>query len=424
MKFKTEFAIYFVVLALFSAVTAFTLLESRRRIADSFYINMAENAQGMATVLARCAFLTDRDYKELKECTFLEAMDHPATRLLIERTKDLGKICNIRYVYVFAPLSDSEIKYHVDSTNASFYDAKPGTPLNLVWLLDVLCDKNDLKKVDTPEKRKKYYSDINRYSFIRQNLKVVIENRKSSYEHSVDEWGDLITGYAPIYTVEGTFVGMLGVDISIDSYVKIWHTSFTKLLVAYAMSFTMFLFLMLIIYRKFRITDRNAKYTDSLTGAFNRRYQDDNLSWILARPPFSQSKFISFIMIDMDHLKDINDTYGHAYGDKVIKKLYSCLSEVMEGTESVIIRWGGDEFISVTGTEREEELDSLLCSLCGKIKENGIEKKGHVSVSIGCRTVPREKLNLSDIERYIRAADEALYESKNNGRDRFTVTSE
>ena len=217
---------------------------------------------------------------------------------------------------------------------------------------------------------------------------------------------------------------MLGVDISIDSYVKIWHTSFTKLLVAYAMSFTMFLFLMLIIYRKFRITDRNAKYTDSLTGAFNRRYQDDNLSWILARPPFSQSKFISFIMIDMDHLKDINDTYGHAYGDKVIKKLYSCLSEVMEGTGSVIIRWGGDEFISVTGTEREEELDSLLCSLCGKIKENGIEKKGHVSVSIGCRTVPREKLNLSDIERYIRAADEALYESKNNGRDRFTVTSE
>ena len=135
----------------------------------------------------------------------------------------------------------------------------------------------------------------------------------------------------------------------------------------------MFLFLMLIIYRKFRITDRNAKYTDSLTGAFNRRYQDDNLSWILARPPFSQSKFISFIMIDMDHLKDINDTYGHAYGDKVIKKLYSCLSEVMEGTGSVIIRWGGDEFISVTGTEREEELDSLLSGHVVSV----IKVKGH-----------------------------------------------
>ena len=426
MKYKMELVVYLVILTLFSAITMFALLESRNRVAEDYFQNMTDSAEGIAVILARTTVITDNDLKELKGMSFIDSQSHPLNKQLEERTKGLCSICNIRYAYIMAPLSSSEIKYHVDSENKGFYGIKAGTPLNLIWLLDVLCDDNDLKKTDTPQKRLEYYKDINRYSYIRDEQKNILKNRTSTTEHTMDEWGSLITAYAPVYTVEGSFVGMLGIDISTERYESIWHESFSLVMAVYAFSFFVFLFLTLWIYRKFRIADRHAKYTDALTGAYNRRYQEDIIPSILMKPPFREAKYIVFIMVDIDHFKNMNDTYGHAFGDCRLKTLYSYLCDAVKRMSGVVIRWGGDEFMSVMRADDISEIELLMDELCATVREHcdcesGCSDVG-MSVSVGCHVVPHDKFDTSAQERYISAADHALYEAKKRGRDCFVVT--
>ncbi|MEG1799010.1 MAG: diguanylate cyclase [Synergistaceae bacterium] len=426
MKYKMELVVYLVILTLFSAITMFALYESRNHVADDYFRSMASGAEGLAVVLARTTIITDKEFEELKKLSFIDAQDHHLNKELVKRTKNLYNVCNIRYAYLMSPLSPSEVKYHVDSENAEFYGTKAGTPLNLVWLLDVLCDANDLKKTDTPQKRIQYYKDINRYSFIREEQKSVLKNQKSVTEHTEDEWGNLITAYAPVYTVEGSFVGMLGIDISAERYKSIWYKSYSLVMVAYAFSFFVFLFLTLWIYRKFRIADRHAKYTDALTGAYNRRYQEDIIPSILLKPPFRDAKYIVFVMVDIDYFKNMNDTYGHAFGDCRLKALYGCLKNVVERKQGVVVRWGGDEFMSALPVNSLEEHKSLLTELCARVMEYRDEGDcAHdvgMSISAGSHIVVRDKFDINELERYINSADRALYEAKNSGRNCFVVT--
>lgn len=303
MKIKAELSVYLAILAVFSVVTFYVLLESRSLIADDYYTNMAKSAEAIATVLSRSLAVTDKEVKELKKLSFEDTLEHPANMRLSRCTRDLGDIYNIHYAYLMMPLLPEEVKYRVTKENAKFFDAEEGTPLNLIWLLDVLCDEEGRKKVDTPEKKKEYYEDVFRYSILRDDLRnIFIYKRNKSFRDN-DEWGDVIAGTAPIYTTEGNYIGAIGVDISIKKYTETWYKSFTKLLVAYAATFSMFLFLTLWIYRKFRKADLKAKYTDALTGAYNRHYYDEILPSMLYSARFKKYKYLAFIIIDMDNLK-------------------------------------------------------------------------------------------------------------------------
>lgn len=419
MKHRMELVIYVVILTLFSAVTLFTMFESRERVAADFFDNMSRGAEAIAAVLAQTTIITDKDMAELKSMPFVEAVSHPLNKRLIEHTKDLYDIYHIRYAYIMTPLKASEIRYHVDKSNTDFYGTEVGEPLNLMWLLDVLCDKEDLKKTDTPQEYEDYYKDINRYSYIRDGQQNILKNRRIASERTIDEWGGLITAYAPVYTVEGNFAGMLGIDISTDRYSSIWHKAFSILLAAYSLTFCLFLFLTLWIYRKFSIADRNAKYTDSLTGAYNRRYQEDHLTAILASQHYAKEKNIAFIMVDIDHFKTINDTYGHALGDISIRKLYTCLRDVIGQEKGVVVRWGGDEFMAIAGVADMEEAESILAGICARVKSSRAIDAVVMSVSVGCCVVPRTSLKISEVESYINRADAALYEAKDKGRDCF-----
>lgn len=423
MKHRMELVVYVVVLTLFSAITLFAMFESRKWVAAEFFENMSEGAQAIAVAFARTTVITDKDLAELKSLSFADAVVHPLNKQLTERTKDLFEIYNIRYAYIMAPLEPSEVKYHVDKDNADFYGAKPGTPLNLIWLLDVLCDKEDLQNTDTPQKYAEYYKDINRYSYIRKEQQIILNNKINAKEHTIDEWGDLISAYAPVYTVEGNFVGMLGIDISEKRYASIWNRAFTKLLAAYALTFSFFLFLTLWIYRKFSIADRNAKYTDYLTGAYNRRYLMEHLPPMLAGARYARKDNLAFVMVDIDNFKNINDSYGHALGDASIKELYACLRCVIDKEKGVIVRWGGDEFMAVVGVDGIEDAEYMLSKLCACIKKDSSISSVAMSVSVGCSVASRAHINVSDIEPYINRADAALYEAKHKGRDCFVVVA-
>ncbi len=155
-------------------------------------------------------------------------------------------------------------------------------------------------------------------------------------------------------------------------------------------------------------------YYDPLTGVYNRRK-----FFSLAEKKFEENKQNLYaVMLDIDKFKNINDTYGHAVGDKVIKSIAKVLSDnIAEGT--VLARLGGEEFVSLCNKESDEEVFECLESIRKKIEN--IEIKDDEGRIIKC-TISDGIAKCSDdsptLDHLLHKADEALYEAKNKGRNR------
>ncbi len=166
--------------------------------------------------------------------------------------------------------------------------------------------------------------------------------------------------------------------------------------------------------------------TDPLTGCFNRRYLFQMLEYQLAVEQRYQMPF-SLLMFDVDHFKRINDTYGHHIGDEVL----CCISEAVRGRlrdSDIFSRYGGEEFtVYLPHTKGEdalkvaEQLLRLIESLVISTDQGDIR----VTISIGLISVPGESYNGENPRQFmlemIRKADNALYQAKNQGRNRIVI---
>jgi len=160
--------------------------------------------------------------------------------------------------------------------------------------------------------------------------------------------------------------------------------------------------------------------TDPLTGLNNRRYLMGFLHREFERARRSAST-VAAIMLDIDHFKRINDEFGHAAGDLVLTELARLLNQSIRGSD-MVCRYGGEEFLlilpgaTLDGARlRAEQIRRLINNQ--NMKFNG-QPLGLITVSLGVALFPD---HAADTESLIRAADEALYESKNAGRNRVSV---
>ncbi|MDP3267151.1 MAG: diguanylate cyclase [Sulfuricurvum sp.] len=175
------------------------------------------------------------------------------------------------------------------------------------------------------------------------------------------------------------------------------------------------------IYRLNRII-KEQSIRDPLTGVYNRRYLDETLPREIARASRELSD-LSIVMLDLDHFKIINDTYGHAAGDEVLKKIATCLLNLIRQND-FIARFGGEEFIIVMpGMPADQAYERM--EICRKEMENTItlynNKKIAITISAGisgCTTYHETQDEL------IKKADDALYESKEQGRNRITLAKQ
>lgn len=127
---------------------------------------------------------------------------------------------------------------------------------------------------------------------------------------------------------------------------------------------------------------------------------------------------VSFIMLDIDHFKKINDTYGHTVGDVVLKELASILSDSIRDTDFVG-RYGGEEFSIVLTNANEENTYEMCEGIKDKI-QNHIFYAGDISIKVTVSTGYYVKTSKDPISSFdmIKKADEALYRAKKNGRNR------
>ncbi|MBI5095403.1 MAG: diguanylate cyclase [Candidatus Hydrogenedentes bacterium] len=154
---------------------------------------------------------------------------------------------------------------------------------------------------------------------------------------------------------------------------------------------------------------------DSLTGLLNRRAILERLHEELVRAR-REGDLLAIGMCDIDHFKQVNDTYGHQTGDDVLCGLTQILSESLREYDSVG-RMGGEEFLVIMPMKSGADYTSRLDRLCGRISESKITTRSgelSITVSIGVASAAGE----STVDTILEAADTALYGAKNEGRNR------
>jgi two-component system cell cycle response regulator len=159
---------------------------------------------------------------------------------------------------------------------------------------------------------------------------------------------------------------------------------------------------------------------DSLTGLYNRRYLTAHLAALMDRT-LRTGKALSLLMIDVDHFKVVNDTYGHAIGDEVLIAVGERLSRHLRSFDTVA-RWGGEEFVVVMPEAEARVAHAVAERLRARIADEPIPVKHEVgqlsvTISIGIAISGDGLANPDDL---LRAADGAMYEAKRQGRNRVT----
>jgi diguanylate cyclase (GGDEF)-like protein/PAS domain S-box-containing protein len=159
---------------------------------------------------------------------------------------------------------------------------------------------------------------------------------------------------------------------------------------------------------------------DPLTGMFNRRYMEESLAREVHRATRKKTQ-IGIIMIDLDHFKQFNDTFGHAAGDALLRELSYFLKKSFRG-EDIACRYGGEEFVIILP---ETPLDITLKraeSLLEEIRHLNVQHLGRtlgtITTSLGVAVFPDHG---TTGETVMRAADAALYQAKERGRDQVAV---
>ncbi len=156
---------------------------------------------------------------------------------------------------------------------------------------------------------------------------------------------------------------------------------------------------------------------DSLTGIYNRRFGYNRIQEEFSRSIRSNTA-LSLIMLDIDHFKVINDTYGHTIGDKMILLISKSIKEaIREG--DILIRYGGEEFLCVLPGAGLHDASLIAERIRITVKDSVLksdDQEIQATVSLGTATYPNKEI--TDIQQFIHLADNAMYSAKNSGRNK------
>ena len=186
---------------------------------------------------------------------------------------------------------------------------------------------------------------------------------------------------------------------------------------AFVISFSMIITWLVSAWLVFSVTEQSRRLkdmavTDPLTGAYNRRYLEEQASQAMESwQRYRQSS--TMLLIDVDFFKRINDKYGHAVGDTAIKRLVEVISGRIRAVDT-LCRFGGEEFVVLlqgTGIHGATRVADELRSI---VEQTKILPEGNVTISIGvCEVIAAD-----NVDQWFKLADAALYLAKRNGRNR------
>lgn len=240
---------------------------------------------------------------------------------------------------------------------------------------------------------------------------------------------DVIETYLPIRNAPGQIVGCMEFYIDITSY-RLAITlgvrnSVALLLLIMLVVFSISFFVIRVGVRQLKTAQRELHRMatiDALTGIYNRGMvlsrAEEELARIVRRDESVQANSLGVIMIDLDHFKQVNDTYGHQVGDQVLQITAQRISECMRAYD-IFGRYGGEEFLLVLPESGQKGAQSAAGRVHKAIRTKpfvigDLSLTVTTNLGVTCTSNPQENFDAT-----LKRADQALYEAKNSGRDKF-----
>jgi diguanylate cyclase (GGDEF)-like protein len=219
------------------------------------------------------------------------------------------------------------------------------------------------------------------------------------------------------------FAAICTICSAITSLTDVHESDFDNMMINRGMSAVVLYAICFLIYRNSQSAHvlRRLATTDSLTGAYNRRHFMD----LMAREQRRAERYnvvYSVLMIDIDHFKQVNDTFGHQIGDLAIQAMAEACKKAVRPTD-IVARYGGEEFIvTLTHTDRAGAL-RVAERVRGAVSEVVLttpQGELRFTISIGVGTYTKQSV----LDQIIGAADAALYKAKTSGRNRVCADGE
>ena len=163
--------------------------------------------------------------------------------------------------------------------------------------------------------------------------------------------------------------------------------------------------------------------TDALTELHNRYYFNEHFK-IEYKRAFREKSECSLIMLDIDHFKNVNDTYGHPAGDICLKYVANCIKHHAARDSDICCRYGGEEFVIILPSTPLASAYDLAEDIRKTIKKEAVKwntQEISLSASFGVSSVIPINMDKKHRQYLINQADQALYEAKGQGRDRVVM---
>ncbi len=160
---------------------------------------------------------------------------------------------------------------------------------------------------------------------------------------------------------------------------------------------------------------------DPLTQIFNRRHLFERLDAAMTQAR-RQSHPLSVAMVDIDHFKRVNDSYGHVFGDEVLRTVADALRNSIRAGVDIPARYGGEEFLLIMPFTGLDVATDVANRIGGQIKALRVKLEG-LDLSVTCSFGVAEYAAGESQEQLLNRADSALYRAKKTGRDRVCAAS-
>ncbi|CUS48133.1 MAG: Response regulator containing a CheY-like receiver domain and a GGDEF domain [Idiomarinaceae bacterium HL-53] len=160
---------------------------------------------------------------------------------------------------------------------------------------------------------------------------------------------------------------------------------------------------------------------DGLTGLYNRRHFDRQLTAEFRRA-WRNKEPLALIMLDIDHFKPVNDTHGHMIGDQILVALATRLKKGVRRPGDTICRYGGEEFAIILANTDEQDATHVAANIGAIVRDSEFQTDaGPLSITVSMGVCVAKAGFFEVPEQLLKAADDALYEAKNRGRDQTVV---
>lgn len=397
---------------------------SYSKISDGAEASLGQRAEVIALSVADNLNLDGEGYNRLLGLDFEDLLDDEVNLRFEERSRKYMMNTDVKYIYLASIVSDEETPYTVTEGEASYHGIARDSKLNKVYVLDAVESVN----TRLGDLEGNWYVDRDRYEVANGVFEDMYKRRISGYRKTTSSWGEYITGYAPAYSIEGKYMGLVGVDIYMDSY----HDWVNKYAIALGV-FILFNMLLgvLVIYFMEKSNRESLKLEN-----MRETYSKDPLTSVLSRQSFLdrlaktwdssiyQKEGIALMIFDIDYFKRYNDTYGHLEGDSVIKSVCNEVGDCVAKSEGFMGRFGGDEFLVAFNGLDCEETKEISQEILERVRaleyrHKNSEVSEHVTISLGgVYTNPKRNMVLEDI---MKMADEELYRAKHNGKNCVSI---